>query len=125
MPTRYKAQFEAELVLGHKGVTAVIVPFNPEEEWVRKPVRLASQRHGWPVTGNVNSVAFDGYIGERWGRFFIIIEPEVVKTAALKVGDKLKMIVQPTTSRHVYELAFEQSKRTTQPRIARADAIEL
>jgi hypothetical protein len=26
-----KAEFRAELIEGHKGVTVVIVPFNPEE----------------------------------------------------------------------------------------------
>jgi hypothetical protein len=124
MHTHSAAQFEAELILGHKGITAVIVPFNPEEKWSRKPVRLASRRHGWLVTGAINGVQFDSYIGERWGRFFIIIGPEIRQTAALEVGDKVKLVIQPSTSKRVYEQAFEQSKLTTQPRVARPDAIE-
>jgi len=117
-----KAEFEAELILGHKGVTAVIVPFDPEEGWSRKPVRLAQRRHGWLVTGTVNRVRFDGYIGERWGRFFITIDPELMTAAGVAVGDKLKVVVQPTNSQKVYERALEQSKVTTQPTKARADA---
>jgi len=120
-----KAEFEAELIEGHKGVTAVIVPFDPEEGWSVKPVRLASRRHGWLVTGTVNRIRFDGYIGERWGRFFITIDPELRKKARVSVGDTLRVTIQPTTARRVFELAFEQSKETTQPRTARPDAIEL
>src|SRR5437868_219534 len=67
-----KAHFEAELVEGHKGVTVVIVPFSPEDVWLTKPIRLDRRRHGWLVTGTANGTRFDGYIGERWGRFFII-----------------------------------------------------
>lgn len=118
-----KAEFEAELIEGHKGITAVIVPFDPEEGWARKPVRLAQRRHGWPVTGTVNRVRFDSYIGERWGRFFITIDPELRAAAGVAVGDKLKIVVQPTTSPKVFERALEQSKQTTQPKTARPDAI--
>ena len=119
-----KAQFNAELILGHKGITAVIVPFDPEEGWSRKPVRLASRRHGWLVTGTLNNVSFDGYIGERWGRFFITVEPGLRAAARIEVGDTVKVSIQPATSRRVYDLAFKQSKQTTQPKIARTDAVE-
>jgi hypothetical protein len=70
-----KARFEAALFEGHKGVTAVIVPFDPQEVWGLKPVRLAPRRDGWLVTGTVNGTRFDGYIGFRWGRFFIAFMP--------------------------------------------------
>ncbi|HVQ63578.1 MAG TPA: hypothetical protein VMT78_03515, partial [Terriglobia bacterium] len=62
-----KAEFNAELIKGHKGVTVVLVPFDPEEGWSRKPVRLHERRHGWLIRGTANGVPFDGYIGERWG----------------------------------------------------------
>jgi len=39
-----KTQFEAELIEGHKGVTVVIVPFNPEVAWSQKPIRLDPRR---------------------------------------------------------------------------------
>jgi hypothetical protein len=118
-----KAEFEAELIEGHKGVTAVLVPFDPEEGWSRKPVRLAGRRHGWLVSGTLNRARFDGYIGERWGRFFITIDSELREAARVEVGDLVKVVVQPTNSKKVYEHALEQSKATTQPTKARADAI--
>jgi hypothetical protein len=60
-----KARFEAELFEGHKGVTAVIVPFDPEDVWQLKPVKLDPRRDGWLVKGTVNRTRFDGYIGYR------------------------------------------------------------
>jgi len=35
-----KAEFDAELIEGHKGVTIVVVPFDPEAGWSQKPLRL-------------------------------------------------------------------------------------
>ena len=44
-------------------------------------VGFPAPRMGWVITGTANGVRFDGYIGERWGRFFIIIDPELRKAA--------------------------------------------
>ena len=52
--------FSAELVEGHKRVTVVIVPFDPETRWRQKPVRLDRRRDGWLVEGLVNGVPFEG-----------------------------------------------------------------
>jgi hypothetical protein len=120
-----KRTFDAELIEGHKGVTVVIVPFDPEESWREKPVRLEGRRHGWLISGTVNGVRFDGYVGERWGRFFIIIDAELRETANVSVGDTLHMIVQPAKGRGVFERALELSKLTTQPGKARPDAINV
>src|SRR5215471_14753805 len=108
-------EFQAELIEGHKGVTVVLVPFNPEERWLLKPVRLAGRRHGWLIIGSANGVAFDGYIGERWNRFFIIIDSGLRTAAKVAVGDTLKMTVQPTSSARVLAHAQAQSKVTTAP----------
>jgi hypothetical protein len=119
-----KAEFEADLIEGHKGVTVVIVPFDPEEGWSKKPVRLDSRRHGWLITGSANGVRFDGYIGERWGRFFIIIDRELREAAGVSAGDRLRMIIQPTAAQRALERALGQSKLTTAPRKPRPDAID-
>src|SRR3954462_5319450 len=84
-----KVRFEAELIEGHKGVTVVLVPFDPEERWSRKPVRLDSRRHGWLVAGSANGIGFDGYIGERWNRFFIIIDSGLREAAKVEVGQAI------------------------------------
>jgi len=119
-----KVQFDAELIEGHKGVTVVLVPFDPEDRWARKPVRLEGNRHGWLVVGNVNDVRFDGYIGERWNRFFIIIDSGLRETANVAVGDTLKVSIEPTSSARVLERARIQSNVTTAPKKPRPDAID-
>src|SRR5215471_12898796 len=101
-----KVQFEAQLIEGHKGVTVVLVPIDPEEKWSRKPVRLAGRRHGWLIVGSANGVRFDGYIGERWNRLFIIIDSELRDAANVTVGDTLKMSVEPTTNPQVFARAL-------------------
>jgi len=119
-----KVQFEAELIEGHKGVNVVLVPFDPEERWSRKPVRLEGRRHGWLVVGSANGVGFDGYIGERWNRFFIIIDSGLRDAANVAVGDTLRMSVEPTSSARVLARALKQSKVTTAPKNPCTDAID-
>ena len=118
-----KARFKAELIEGHKGVTAVIVPFDPEAVWRQKPVKLDPRRDGWLIKGTVNKVRFDGYIGFRWKRYFILIEPELREKAKVAVGDMLELVVEPTTTIKAFEKAREQSKVTTAPAKGRADAV--
>lgn len=117
-------RFEAELVRGHKGVVVVRVPFDPEVVFGRKPTRLAGRRHGWPLRGKVAGVAFDGYVGERWGRFFVELEEDVRDAAGVAVGDVVVVAVTPSDEPSVVGAAVEQSKRTTQPTKARGDAVE-
>src|SRR5579859_2101430 len=119
-----RTRFEAELVEGHKGVTVVLVPFDPEERWSRKPIRLAGRRHGWPVTGTVQGISFEGYVGERWGRFFVIVERSLREAAKVDVGDRLRVILAPAGTKGALERAREQSKVTTQPKTARDDAVD-
>jgi len=117
--------FPAELVEGHKGVTVVIVPFDPERQWREKPVRLDARRDGWLVEGLVNEVPFEGYIGQRWGRFFIIVDRGLREAAGVAVGDTLSIVVKPTRAASALTIAREQCKVTTAPKRGRPDAIEL
>src|SRR4051812_8529488 len=117
--------FEAELIEGHKGVTPVIVPFDPEKIWRQKPVRLDPRRDGWLVKGTLNGTRFDGYIGNRWGRFFVIIDAEFRHGLGVSVGDTLALVLAPTLDRDVWERAREQAKVTTAPKKGRPDAIDL
>jgi hypothetical protein len=119
-----KARFEAELIEGHKGVTVVIVPFDPEQAWSQKPMRLDPRRDGWLIAGSANGVRFEGYIGQRWGRFFIIIERALREAAAVSVGDTLEMVIAPTLSARALARARAQAKVTTAPKKGRADAID-
>jgi hypothetical protein len=117
--------FKAELILGHKGVMAVIVPFDPMEIWKSPPVRLAGRRHGWLVKGTANKIPFDGYIGERWGRFFITLSEDLLAQVHATPGDTLSLVVGPTSSPEVAAIAVVQSRVTTQPKKPRADAVAL
>jgi hypothetical protein len=118
-----KQRFEAPLFEGHKGVIAVLVPFNPETVWHQKPFRLAGRRHGWLVKGSANGARFTGYVGERWGRFFIALEERVREEAGATAGDVVAMLVEPATTESVYLAALKQSRTTTQPNKRRSDAL--
>lgn len=120
-----RARFEGELIAGHKGVVVALVPFDPGELWGTRPVRLEGTRHGWLIRGEVNGVAFDGYIGERWGRFFIQLEPEVMEAAKAKLGATVELAIQASASRAVLAAARAQSLATTQPKKPRPDAVAL
>ena len=117
------SRFTSELIEGHKGVMAVLVPFDPEATWKTKPTRLAGRRHGWPITGTINGVRFSGYVGERWNRFFITIDGTLRAEAKAQLGQSAKLVIAPSSAAEVVGLAIEQSKLTTQPKIARRDAI--
>jgi hypothetical protein len=120
---RRAARFEAELVEGHKGVVVAIVPFDPEDVFDRKPVRLAGRRHGWVVSGSLNGRKFDGYVGERWGRFFIIVDPDLRRAAGVGAGDRVSMVVAPSDEPGAIARAIQQSRQTTQPSKPRADVL--
>lgn len=111
--------FIAPLIEGHKGATVVPVPFDPEQFWGLKPLRLAGRRHGWPVEGRAGNAPFVSYIGERWGRLFVPIDADALK---VEVGDTLSMMLKPTRDATAIAAAIALSKSTTQPRKARQDA---
>jgi hypothetical protein len=92
--------------------------------WGEKPVRLAGRRHGWLVKGTANGARFDGYIGERWGRFFLALDAALRKAAGVVAGDTVAIAIEPAKTAETYLRACEQSKSTTQPGRARADAVE-
>lgn len=83
----------------------------------------AGRRHGWPVRWTVNGSPFVGYVGERWGRFFLVIEPELREALGARVGDLLAVAVVPTHAASAVARAIEQSTCTTQPTRARTDAV--
>jgi hypothetical protein len=120
-----KARFKAELMEGHKGVTAVVVPFDPEAVWRQKPVKLDPRRDGWLVKGTVNGVRFDGYIGHRWKRYFLLIDSELREAAKVSVGDTLSLVVEPTAAAKTLTQARKRSKVTTAPAKGRSDSIDM
>ena len=110
-----KARFEGELFEGHKEVTAVIVPFDPHEVWGLKPVKIDARRDGWLIRGTMNTRDFHGWIGYRWGRFSVIVDPQMREAASVEVGDRIVFNIEPTTSEAAMKIAREQAKLTTAP----------
>lgn len=114
-----KARFQADLVLGHNDVTAVVVPFDPREVWGAAPIAIDPRREGWLVRGTMNGARFDGWIGLRWGRFFILVDAELREAAAVAVGDAVDVVVEPAGSPAAIARAMakaqEQAKLTTAP----------
>jgi hypothetical protein len=51
----------------------------------------SSRREGWLVTGSMNGAKFDGWIGFRWGRYFIIVDAARRKGAKVEVGDPVEV----------------------------------
>jgi len=111
-----KASFETELIEGHGGVTVVIVPFDPRQVWDVEPVPLDDRREGWLVRGTINGAKLDGWIGFRWGRYFIIVDADLRRAAKVAVGDLVSVAVEPTRSARALAKALEQAPLTTAPR---------
>jgi len=91
------ARFKAEILLGHKGA-AVIVPFDPEEVWAipaRKVSELPGGKQGHLVRGTIAGTRFEGWIGTRWGRRFILTPGELLARAKISVGDTVEVVLSP------------------------------
>ncbi|HZV92399.1 MAG TPA: hypothetical protein VFF72_04235 [Caldimonas sp.] len=110
------AKFRGAVIEGHKGVVALVVPFDPRAVWELEPIALAGRRHGWPVVGRIGRKRFTGYIGERWGRFFVMLDAAAL---GVRPGDTLSVSLEPTRDAEVIAAAVAQSRATTQPRKAR------
>ena len=91
-----KRSFTAELLSGHKQ-DALEVPFDPAEAWNIEPQPLWRGRRGFPVKVLVKGIAFESSIVPRQRRFFLLIGSEVVKSAGLAVGSRIRATVEPTS----------------------------
>jgi hypothetical protein len=96
--SRRSRSFEAELLDGHKG-PAVLVPFDPARAWAVKPRLIPSAayglRPGFPVRGTFQGIAFTGWIGQRWGRRFLLVEPALQRQARVEVGERCAVRLSP------------------------------
>jgi Domain of unknown function (DUF1905) len=89
-----KKSFSGELLSGHKQ-KAVEVPFDPAEEWKLEAQPLWPGRRGFRVRARIKGRAFESSIVPRQKRFFLLIEPEVVKSNGLVVGSQVRVTVEP------------------------------
>lgn len=88
-------RFHAEILGGHKGA-AVIVPFDPAKTWNLEPTDVpAPWRKGYLVQGTINRSRFEGWIGRRWGRNFILVDEALLKRTRTSIGDVVSLSVSP------------------------------
>jgi hypothetical protein len=77
------------------------------------------------VKGTINDVPFDGYIGYRWNRFFVIVEADLREKSKAGPGDLVDLMLEPTRDLKTLARARQQSKQTTAPKKGRTDAVDL
>jgi len=94
------AKFKAEILMGHKGA-AVIVPFDPEEVWGIAPKKVSDipgGKEGFLVRGTLAGTKFEGWIGKRWGRRFVLTDEQLLARAKVMVGDTVEVVLAPRSS---------------------------
>ena len=97
-----RVTFETELIMGHKNIAAVLVPFAPERVWKTASVKVDAPYSRKPqdaylVRGTIDGTAFEGWIGKRRGRRFIIVDQALRKRAGVSVGDLVEIVVEPAS----------------------------
>src|SRR5262245_22087685 len=92
-----KRAFEAVLLDGHKG-PAVLVPFDPAKEWgvpeALVPNEVYGALPGHLVRGTLNGKRFEGWIGRRWGKRFVLVDEALRRAAGISVGDPVKVVLE-------------------------------
>lgn len=97
--------FQAEVVVGHKDTHVVIVPFDPAQRWPdARPVPLSRDDdprggRGWAVTGTVDGAPFDGFVGRRYGRSYLILSPGFRQARQIDEGDVVDVELAPANAR--------------------------
>jgi hypothetical protein len=93
--------FGSQVYIGHKGVHAVDVPFDPRDVWPDLSPETVARKEdprggqGWPVTGTVNGVPFEGHVGLRYGRNYLILPLDVRVAADIVEGDVVEVHLTP------------------------------
>lgn len=90
----------------------MIVPFDPAQLWKTTPEPVpAPWRLGYFVKGTIHRKRFEGWIGKRWGRFFIPIDEELQAAAGIAPGDMVQVETEPRAKAHVKPSAKPAAKR--------------
>jgi Domain of unknown function (DUF1905) len=93
--------FRGEVIVGHKRTHAIIVPFDPSNVWPDgAPVKMSLQDDprggsGWPVTGTIEGRPFDGFVGRRYGRSYIVVPTAWLAAGYVKEGDEVDVVIAP------------------------------
>lgn len=96
-----RREFDAELYEGHDGSWAVKVPFDPAAalESTIAPVTHRHAKEGHLVRGTMNGRAFEGFVGKKYGFFFLLVEGVLRDTLGARPGDTVTVILEPRGGR--------------------------
>jgi hypothetical protein len=89
-----KKKFSGKLLSGHKD--AVEVPFDPGREWHLQPQVLRPGRRGFRVKVRIKGSAFDSAIVPRQQRWFLLVDTDAARSAAVSVADRVQVTVEPS-----------------------------
>ncbi len=77
-------------------MAAVVVPFDPAKIWRVAPAAVPPPwKTGYLVSGTIGRPGFEGWIGNRWGRNFVLVDEALLKKTRSKIGDVVRMTVSP------------------------------
>ena len=108
-----RREFDAELYEGHDGTWAVKVPFDPASALGTRfePVSHRHATEGHVVRGTMNGAKFDGFIGKKYGFFFLLVEGELRKNVGATPGDTVTVVVEPRGGRTLVAAGATITKR--------------
>jgi uncharacterized protein DUF1905 len=84
------------VLAGHKE-HALEVPFDPSLIWNLDPKPLWRGRRGFEVECKLKGLAFESFIVPRQKKFFMLVDDAVMKSADLRIGELVKVVVGPKT----------------------------
>jgi hypothetical protein len=93
--------FRGVVFVGPKDTYALGVPFDPAVEWPdHAAVRLSTDDdprggRGWSVVGTIAGATFEGFVGRRYGRSYIVLSPRLRAETGLRSGDEVDVCVAP------------------------------
>jgi uncharacterized protein DUF1905 len=80
-------KFATPVEAGHKGLFYIRIPFDPSVTW---DVRT---RHF--VRGSLNGCAFEGEVGFRRSKFYMLLDEGLQRVAKLAPGDNVEVAMEP------------------------------
>jgi hypothetical protein len=80
-------KFETVVAAGHMGLVYIQIPFDPSVVWdVRR-------RHF--VQGRLNGSPFEGEVGFRRRKFYMLLDDALQRVARLSPGDAVEVVMEP------------------------------
>ena|SRR5690242_10692716 len=80
-------KFATAVEVGHMGMVYIRIPFDPSMTWDARP------RHF--VRGRLNGCPFEGEVGFRRRKFYMLLDEELQRAAKLSPGDSVEVAMEP------------------------------